>query len=126
MDEFFQKGKKGVLFFLLLGASFIVKAQTNIAQDTLLQEVTLKNAIDYAIKFQPQIQQALIDEQITASNIRGKLADWYPQVNFNYNFQHNFILPSNIIGGNLVRFQRNSPSQEVRVGHAVCLRGGAG
>ena len=103
MDEFFQKEKKGILFFFLLLSSSFVAAQTTV-NDTLLQEVTLKNAIDYAIKFQPQVQQSLIDEQITASTIRSKLADWYPQVNFNYNLQHNFILPSSIIGGNLVKF----------------------
>ena len=104
MDEFFQKRKKGILFFFLLMPSFFIAAQTTTVKDKLLQEVTLKNAIDYAIKFQPQIQQSLIDEQITASNIRSKLADWYPQVNFNYNLQHNFILQSSIIGGNVVKF----------------------
>ncbi len=109
MNEFFENGKKETLFFLLLMPSFFICAQTTV-KDTLLQEVTLKNAIDYAIKFQPQIQQSLIDEQITNSNIRSKLADWYPQVNFNYNFQHNFILPSNIIGGNLVRFGTENTS----------------
>jgi outer membrane protein len=109
MDEFFQKERKGILLFFLVCFSFYVSAQTTV-KDTLLQEVTLKTAIDYAIKFQPAIQQSLIDEQITASNIKSKLADWYPQVNFNYNFQHNFILPSNIIGGNLVRFGAENTS----------------
>ena len=103
MDEFFKKEKKGILFFFLLLSSSFVAAQTTV-KDTLLQEVTLKNAIEYAIKFQPAIQQSLIDEQITASNIRSKLADWYPQVNFNYNLQRNFILQSSVIGGNVVKF----------------------
>ena len=109
MNDFFQKAKRVILFFFLLTPSFFISAQTSV-RDTLLQEVTLKNAIDYAVKFQPQIQQSLIDEQITASNIRSKLADWYPQVNFNYNLQHNFILQSSVIGGNVVKFGVNNTS----------------
>jgi len=65
--------------------------------------VTLKAAVDYAIKHQPKIQQSLLDEQITASTIKSKLADWYPQVNFNYNLQHNFFIAVNMIGGNTIK-----------------------
>ena len=103
MNDFFQRRKKGMLFFFLLLTSVFTSAQSTV-KDTLLQEVTLKSAVDYAIKFQPALRQSLIDEQITASNIRSKLADWYPQVNFNYSLQHNFILQSSIIGGNVVKF----------------------
>lgn len=72
------------------------------SQDSLLNEVTLRNAVEYSIKHQPAIQQALADEQITEANIRSRLADWYPQVNFNYNLQHNFVVQTAIIGGNRV------------------------
>lgn len=92
-----------MLFLLLLLFPFFITAQTN-PGDTVLKEVTLQAAVDYAKKNQPRIQQSLIDEQITASVIKSKLADWYPQVNFNYSLQHNFILPSSVIGGNVVKF----------------------
>jgi len=82
----------------------------NSSRDTLLQEVTLKAAVDYAIKHQPRIQQSLLDEQITSSNIRSRLADWYPQVNFNYNLQHNFLLQSTVIGGNTIKLGVNNTS----------------
>lgn len=102
MSDFSSKGKPGVtIFFLLLLSPFFTKAQST-AQDTL-KEVTLKAAVDYAIKHQPKIQQSLLDEQITASSIKSKLADWYPQVNFNYNLQHNFLLQSTVIGGNTIK-----------------------
>ena len=102
MSDFSSKGKPGIIiFFLLLLSPFFIAAQTT-AQDTL-KEVTLKAAIDYAIKHQPKIQQSLLDEQITASSIKSKLADWYPQVNFNYNLQHNFLLQSSVIGGNTIK-----------------------
>jgi outer membrane protein TolC len=88
---------------------FVITAQTT-AGDSLLKEVTLKSAIDYAIAHQPKIQQSLIDEQITGSNIKSKLADWYPQVNFNYNLQHNFLLPSSVFAGNTVKLGVNNTS----------------
>ena len=94
---------------ILLLTPFLINAQTNTA-DTLVKEVTLKVAIDYAIKHQPKIQQSLLDEQITGSNIKSKLADWYPQVNFNYSLQHNFLLPSSVIAGNTIKLGVNNTS----------------
>ena len=78
--------------------------------DSLLQEVTLQSAVDYAIKRQPIIQQSLLDERITDARIRSKLADWYPQVNFNYSLQHNFIIQKTIIGGNAVQLGSENTS----------------
>ncbi len=91
----------GVAMLICL-SPFAVSAQAN-AQDSLLNEVTLKAAVEYAIKNQPRIQQALLDEEITASTVRSKLADWYPQVNFGYSLQHNFLLQTSVIGGNAIR-----------------------
>lgn len=66
-------------------------------------DATLNNIIQYTVKRQPRVQQALADEQITALQIKSRLADWYPQINFNYLYQHNFEVQTNIIGGNPVR-----------------------
>lgn len=71
--------------------------------DSLLQEATLENVIHYALKRQPLVEQSLIDEKITESQIRSKLSDWYPQVNFNYLYQHNFRVPTSVIGGNPIK-----------------------
>lgn len=73
------------------------------SQDSLLNEVTLQQAVDYSIKHQPLIRQSELDEQITEANIRNRLSDWYPQVNFNYSLQHNFVVQTSIIGGNPVK-----------------------
>lgn len=35
--------------------------------------------------------------------VKAKLADWFPQVNFNYLYQHNFQVQTSIIGGNPVK-----------------------
>lgn len=73
------------------------------AGDSILQQATLENIIQYAIKHQPLIQQSLVDEDITETVIKSKLSDWYPQVNFNYNLQHNFQVQTSVIGGNPVK-----------------------
>ena len=94
------------LFCLMPALVFAQKQQP----DTLLKEVTLKTAVEYAVKRQPLIQQSIVDEQITAIRIKSRLAEWYPQVNFNYNIQHNFVLQKNLIAGNLVTFGQNNTS----------------
>jgi outer membrane protein TolC len=71
--------------------------------DSLLQQATLPNIIQYAVKNQPAVQQSLIDEETTELQIKSRLADWYPQVNFNYLYQHNFQVQTSIIGGNVVK-----------------------
>jgi outer membrane protein len=100
-------GKKLHLLLKLVWAfsllvPLVVQSQHN-TKDSLLNEVTLQNAIDYAVRKQPAVQRSLLDEEITRSQIRSRLADWYPQVNFNYSLQHNFIIQTSIIGGNPVK-----------------------
>jgi outer membrane protein len=91
--------------FLIL--SFLVLPQWMQAQqaagDSLLQEATIENVVRYAIKNQPAVQKALINEAITETTIKGKLADWYPQLNAAYNLQHNFKVQTAVIGGNPVK-----------------------
>ncbi len=71
--------------------------------DSLPKQLDLDQAIAFSLKYQPLVQQSEIDQKITSANIRNRLADWYPQVNFNYNLQHNFVVQTNIIGGNPVK-----------------------
>lgn len=78
--------------------------------DSLLQEATLQNVIRYTLKRQPVIEQSLIDEKITNLEIKSRLADWYPQINFNYLYQHNFQVQQTVIGGNVVRLGVNNTS----------------
>lgn len=78
--------------------------------DSLLAEVTVQSAVAYAIEHQPAIRQSLLDEDITESDIRSRLSDWYPQVSFGYSLQHNFLLPTNFIAGNAIRAGVNNTS----------------
>jgi outer membrane protein TolC len=100
--------KQLMLALLVLLSPLHLCAQSS--TDSLLQEVTLPKAIDYAIKRQPLILQAGLDEQITDAQIRSRLAAWYPQVDFNYNLQHNFLTQTSVIGGNPVRLGVNNVS----------------
>ncbi|MBL7763308.1 MAG: TolC family protein [Chitinophagaceae bacterium] len=96
----------------LIGLLIILFSATGYSQqpDSLLQNATLQNVVQYALKRQPLIQQSLADEAITDLQIKSKLADWYPQVNFNYLYQHNFEVQTNIIAGNPVRLGVNNTS----------------
>ncbi len=91
------------LFIFILLSRFVL-SQTQFAADSLLHEGSLKNCIQYALVHQPSVQQSLLDEQITERQINSKLADWFPQLNFTFNLQHNYKLPTSIVQGNPVSF----------------------
>jgi outer membrane protein TolC len=79
----------------------ILSAQEN-EKDTLLLQATLEKCIRYAIVHNPELKNARLNEEVTEATIKSKLADWYPQINFNYNLQHNFQLPTLNFNGNLI------------------------
>ena len=57
---------------------------------------SLEECIVYALAHQTNIRQSLIDEQITEREIKIRLSDWYPQINFSGNYQYNFQRPTSI------------------------------
>lgn len=65
--------------------------------------LTLDQCLQYAYQHNPALQQTLLDKQITEQGIHSRLADWFPQINFDYNLQHNFQLQTSNIGGNLIQ-----------------------
>jgi outer membrane protein TolC len=93
--------------FLIL-SQMIALAQS--ASDSLLRVATLDNVVAYALEHQPLVRQAETDEEIANKVIKGKLADWFPQINFTYNYQRFLDLQASVIGGNLVRFGQNNAS----------------
>jgi len=90
-----------IIFFVVNAA-----AQT----DSLLQQATLENVVQYALQHQPLLKQSSIDEQITEQTIKSKLSDWYPQINFGYNYQRNFQLQKTVFAGNTVQIGVNNTS----------------
>lgn len=72
------------------------------APDTLT-DATLDGCVQYALKHYPLMQQALLDEQITDRQIKGKLADWYPQIGLNASYTNYFQLPAIAFAGQYVQ-----------------------
>ena len=102
----FNRAIKSVQYSILFSGIFLfydVSAQ-EADKDSLLQDATLDKVVQYALVHQPAVQQALTDEEITNKVIKGKLADWYPQINFTYNYYHYTDLQSSVIGGNVIKF----------------------
>lgn len=88
------------IFIASLLFSGFLYAQRN---DSLpaFQSADLQNCIQYALDHNPDIRNAKINQDVTETIIKSKLADWYPRVNFVYNLQHNFQLPTFNFNGNL-------------------------
>ena len=95
-----QGYKSCIIALAILIFPYLLSAQQK-PEDSLLQNATIENCIQYAVQHNPNLQNAKINEDITEAIIKSKLADWYPQVNFNYNLQHNFQLPTINQNGNL-------------------------
>lgn len=96
------------ILFLLSSLSIIsfstIIPQTQTGPDSTLQTATLRECINYALEHQPSIQKSLLTEKIINQEIKSKLADWFPQLNLNINFQHNYKLPTSIYQGREVQF----------------------
>ena len=73
------------IIFSLLGLPSMVLAQAT--RDTSATTLTLQQCIDYALKNQPGLRQAGIDESINERDIRISLAAWLPQLNSSASYQ---------------------------------------
>jgi outer membrane protein TolC len=87
-----MKGVSTLLLLLILYPSLLYPQAT----DTTLQVATLQNCIRYGLEHQPTIRASMIDEEITETTIKNKLADWYPQLNITANLQHYLKMPVSI------------------------------
>lgn len=96
--------------FMFLALVLPLLSQAQIANDSLLASGTLENIIQYALKHQPAVQKSILDEQITKSQVNTRLADWYPQIGYNYNFQHNFQLQTASFQGQVIQLGNRNTS----------------
>ena len=60
------------------------------AQNSTDTVVTLKQCVDYALRNQPVVRQAAIDEQINEKNVRIGLSAWLPQLTSAGEYEHYF------------------------------------
>ncbi|MDB5090946.1 MAG: TolC family protein [Mucilaginibacter sp.] len=80
-----KKSTYSLIFCLTITLPTVLFAQTS--GDTI---VTLKQCVDFALRNQPAVRQASIDEEINERSIKISLADWLPQVNGSGQYQHYF------------------------------------
>ena len=66
--------------------------------DTATTVVTLKQSVDFALRNQPLLKQAYIDEQINERDISIGLSAWLPQIGTTGQFQHFFQRPNFVAG----------------------------
>ncbi len=83
-----------ILVFLVCLPAFL-QAQTR--RDSLPPVVSLQECIRYALKNQPVLKQAAIDQDINERNIDIALSAWLPQISGTANYQHYFQLASSPI-----------------------------
>lgn len=89
--------RKYVCFLgLLAGLSTQLKAQQ---EPVVLDSATVENCVQYAMEHYPVLKQSFVQQEITNSQIKGKLADWYPQINLDGSYQHYFQLPTALFQG---------------------------
>ncbi|RXF67595.1 TolC family protein [Arcticibacter tournemirensis] len=83
-----------ILVSIPLLAPVLLKGQTQ-QEDRTLQNATLQQCIDYALKNQPEVRQSLIDEEIGERDINSALSGWLPQItgtgSYNYNIKQQTI-----------------------------------
>lgn len=82
------------IFLLLLLTHYSLYAQNNANATLAGERFSLTDCIKYAIRNQPALNQAYIDEEITAANNAIAYAAWLPQVSGAANYQHYFQLPT--------------------------------
>ena len=85
--------------FVCLVLVSAVPARSQSASDSLLHAGTLQGCVRYALMHQPLVRESIVDEEIAERAIQSKLADWFPQLNLNFNVQHNPQLPVAIVQG---------------------------
>jgi outer membrane protein TolC len=93
--------------------ALVLLPSTALAQETrdsVLKVATLDKVVAYALEHQPAVLQAQVDEEIADRMIKGKLADWYPQINFSYNYQRFIDLQTAVFDGRAIPLGVNNTS----------------
>ncbi len=92
--------KRIILFLFVLNLCGSASAQK---MDSSGTSKTLELCIQYALEHQTNIRQSMIDQQIVDREIKSALADWYPQIGLNANYQDNFQLQTSIFNNQASR-----------------------
>ncbi len=84
-----MKNCKRIFLYIGLIALFLPNfSQAQQVNDPTLQNATLPQLVEYALKNKPEIKQALIDEEIGERDINSALSGWLPQISANADLNH--------------------------------------
>ena len=84
---------KNIYLLLIINFALILNTTPIFAQtvsDTIPNVITLKQSVLFALRNQPAVRQASIDEQINERDIRIGLSGWLPQLNSSASYNHYF------------------------------------
>ncbi len=90
--------------FLWAWLVFLADLQAQSTQDeqVILENYTLAQCIDYALKNSNSIKNAQLDIKIAEAQVRQTAADGLPQINGNLNILHNYKVPKSFLPAQLV------------------------
>lgn len=79
-------------YIYLVGSFMVLSVFARAQQDTatLPDGATVGDCVDYALKHYPGLQASYVNQKITNSQIKTKIADWYPQIAASAAGQHYF------------------------------------
>ena len=98
--------KRTILFLTV----FFLWASSYAQPRGLSNPKSLEECIVYALNHQTNIRQSVIDEQITEREIKIRLSDWYPQIDFSGSYQYNFQRPTSIFNNSAQQVGTNNIS----------------
>ncbi|MBV9961726.1 MAG: TolC family protein [Parafilimonas sp.] len=90
--------KHPIVYFLVF-ICFITTSKAQQKQDSVFENATLQQCVQYALAHRPEINQSLLDEKIVNAEVKTRLADWYPQLSLNYTIEHYFKTPVSVSNG---------------------------
>lgn len=90
-----------ILGGILVFAPGLLKAQTQ-RPDSTLQNATLQQCIGYALKNQPEVQQSLIDQEISERDINSALSGWLPQITASGTYNYYLKKPTVAVGDQIL------------------------
>lgn len=94
------------LCLLMLVAAAHGQSTTGMTYDTLTREA----CVAYALRHQPEVRQALLDEDIGDADVRANLSGWLPQVNVDFAASHNIRRQRAVFGDQIISIGANYAS----------------
>lgn len=94
---------QNTFFALIIILSFLSLSLRSQEQEIVEfgQPVSLQDCIQFALKNNPEIHNAVLNQDYVETTIKTKLSEWYPQIGLTANYQHNFKLPTSNFNGKI-------------------------